>query len=138
MPRKSQGGLPSTIERSSPKAKRTYNKTLQSAEEQYGGDEARAHRVAYSSLKHSFEKVGDHWEEKDGKGPSDRQARQSGAAARNRPKRTAGGVDANASKQHLMERARELDVPGRSRMSKEELVDALQKANRRKTAAARR
>ncbi len=30
-----------------------------------------AHRAAMSALKHSFEKVGDHWEPKDGKGPSD-------------------------------------------------------------------
>ena len=43
------------------------------AAEQYG-DEERAHRVAYSALKHTHEKVGDHWEPKDEYGPSDDQA----------------------------------------------------------------
>jgi hypothetical protein len=33
--------------------------------------------------------------------------------------------------------AKRLDVPGRSRMSKDELVDAIQKANDRATAKAR-
>jgi hypothetical protein len=42
---------------------------------------------------------------------------------------TAGGVDANAGKKHLLEVARRLDVSGRSRMTKNELVEAIQKAN---------
>ena len=42
---------------------------------------------------------------------------------------TAGGVDANASKKHLMQVTRRLDVSGRSRMTKAELVEAIQKAN---------
>lgn len=138
MPRKATGSLPSTIKRSPPKAQRTYKKTLESAEEEYRGDEARAHRVAYGALKHSFEKVGDHWEPKGKKGPSDAQAAQGGRSARERPKRTAGGVDAEASKAHLMDVARELDVHGRSKMSKDELVKAIQRANRRESAAARR
>ena len=50
---------------------------------------------------------------------------------------TAGGVDANASKRHLYELAQRADVPGRSKMSKDELVEALDKANRRATAKAR-
>src|SRR5215212_8100858 len=121
--------LPSTLQRSDAKAQRTFAKTHDSAVEQYGEGE-RAHRVAFSALKHSFEKVGDHWEPKDAKGPSDRQAARSGGQAR-KGGTTAGGVDANASKTHLMGLARKLDIPGRSRMSKEELVDALQKANAR-------
>ena len=79
--------------------------------------------------------MGDHWEPKREKGPSDRQA------ARSRPRGggdTAGGVDANASKQHLMELARRLEIPGRSKMSKAELVQALQKENKRRTSKARR
>ena len=51
---------------------------------------------------------------------------------------TAGGVDAAASKKHLYELAQRLEVPGRSRMSKDQLVEALQKANDRETARARR
>jgi cation transport regulator ChaB len=127
--------LPSTIHRSPRKAQRTWIEAHDSAVEQYGEGE-RAHRVAFSALKHTFEKVGDHWEPKDEKGPSDRQAARSGRAARTGG-RTAGGVDANATKTHLMELARKLDVPGRSRMSKDELVEALQKANERETRRSR-
>jgi cation transport regulator ChaB len=129
--------MPSTVRRSSSKAQRTWAKTHDSAVEEYGEGQ-RAHRTAFASLKHSFEKVGDHWEEKAGgkKGPSDKQAAKSGAAAR-RGGKTAGGVDANASVTHLRERAKELGVRGRSRMTKQELIDALQKANTRSTAKAR-
>ncbi|KHL01408.1 ChaB family protein [Sinomonas humi] len=125
--------LPSTLQRSDRKAQQTFAKAHDSAEETYG-DEQRAHRVAYSALKHTHEKVGDHWEPKEGKGPSDAQAE--GGRKTSRP--TAGGVDANASKKHLYELAQKLDVPGRSNMSKEELVDALQKANDKKTAESRK
>ncbi|MDQ2584198.1 ChaB family protein [Saccharothrix yanglingensis] len=124
--------LPGTVARSPKKAQRTWIKAHDSAVETYGEGE-RAHRTAFSALKHSFEKVGDHWEPKAEKGPSDEQA------ARGTPKRgkTAGGVDANAGKAHLYELAKRLDVPGRSTMTKQELVEALQKANDRKTAKAR-
>jgi cation transport regulator ChaB len=70
VPKEDLKDLPGTIRRSPRKAQETYAKTLESAHEQYGGDEERAHRAAYASLKHSFEKVGDHWEPKDQKGPS--------------------------------------------------------------------
>jgi cation transport regulator ChaB len=116
--------LPSTIKRSPKHAQDTYAETLDSAIEQYGDGE-RAHRTALSSLKHSFEKVGDHWEPEEQRGPSDEQA--AGRVDTDRP--TAGGVDANASKKHLLEVAKRLDVRGRSRMTKAELVDAIQKAN---------
>jgi hypothetical protein len=129
--------LPSTLERSPAKAQETYIHTLESAERDHGDGEA-AHRIALSALKHSFEKVGDHWEAKRHKGPSDRQAARSGAAARRRGTSTAGGVDANASKAHLIDLARKLDVPGRSKMSKAELVDAIDRANRNASARARR
>jgi cation transport regulator ChaB len=137
MPSRRSGDLPSTLQRSPAKAQRTYKKTLESAEEQYD-DEARAQRTAYGSLKHSFEKVGDHWEPKDRKGPSDAQSEQRGRAARDHPKPTAEGVDANASKSHLLDVAKRLEVSGRTRMSKDELVDAIKAANRRATAQARR
>jgi cation transport regulator ChaB len=127
--------LPSTLERSPKKAQRTWIKAHDAAVDEYGEGE-RAHRTAFSALKHSFEKVGDHWEAKDEKGPSDKQAAKKGAAAR-KGGDTAGGVDANATKEHLMELARELDVPGRSKMTKDELVEALQKANDRETRRSR-
>src|SRR5215217_2661317 len=128
--------LPSTLLRSPAEAQETYIHTLESAERTHGDGEA-AHRIALSALKHSFEKVGDHWEAKTSKGPSDRQAARSGAAARRRRSSTAGGVDANASKAHLMDVARKLDVPGRSKMAKAELVEAIDRANRNASARAR-
>ncbi len=124
--------LPSTLQRSPDKAKRTFAKTYDSAAESYGDGE-RAARTAFSSLKHTHEKVGDHWEPKDGKGPSDDHA----AEGRTSPKPTQEGVDANASKRHLYDVAKRLDVPGRSRMSKQELVEAIKKANRKASADAR-
>jgi cation transport regulator ChaB len=127
--------LPSTLERSPDKAQRTWIKTHDSAVEEYGEGE-RAHRTAFASLKHSFEKVGDHWEEKDEKGPSDDQAARSGRAARSGGE-TSEGVDANATKAHLMDLAKRLDVTGRSRMTKAELVEAIKKANRKETRKSR-
>jgi cation transport regulator ChaB len=124
MPTKKED-LPDTLKRSPAKAQRTYAETLDSAEETYDST-ARAHRTAWSAVKHSFEKVGDHWEAKDEKGPSDPQSKQRGAAARNRPKRTHGGVDVEGNtREQLYERAKRAGVDGRSRMTKSELADAL-------------
>ncbi|SEH72625.1 Rho termination factor, N-terminal domain [Mycolicibacterium rutilum] len=122
--------LPSTLQKSDAKAQRTFAKAHDAAAEEYGEGE-RAHRVAYSALKHSYEKVGDHWESKSQKGPSDSRARSGGPNAKGD---TAEGVDANASKKHLMEVARRLDISGRSTMNKSELVSAIKKANRRVSA----
>jgi cation transport regulator ChaB len=120
--------LPGTIKRSPKKARNTYAKTLDSAIEEYGDGE-RAHRTALAALKHSFEKVGDHWEPKTKKGPSDAKA----AGGRKTKAKTAGGVDANASKKHLLEVAKRLDIGGRTTMKKGELVKAIQKANAKAT-----
>ncbi|RJU00903.1 cation transport regulator ChaB [Arthrobacter frigidicola] len=124
--------LPSTLQRSGGAAQATFARTLESAEEQYGDGE-RAHRTAFAALKHTHEKVGDHWEPKEKNGPSDARAEGGGDSSRD----TAGGVDANASKAHLYDLAKRLGVPGRSTMTKEELVDALQKANDASTRRAR-
>lgn len=110
--------LPGTIERSSAQAQRTFAEVHDHAADEYG-DEERAHRVAYAALKHTHEKRGDHWEPKDHKGPS-------GPKAREGHGESFGGVDLfGSSKAELMKRARELDVPGRSKMSKEELARAI-------------
>jgi hypothetical protein len=127
MPAKKE--MPSTLRRSPGKAQRTWSKVHDAAVEQYGEGE-RAHRTAFDALKHQFEKVGDHWEPKEEWGPSDSQAAKSGPAAR-RGGKTAEGVDANATKSHLMDIARKLDVRGRSKMDKDELVEAIQRANDR-------
>ncbi|MGE2835394.1 ChaB family protein [Mycobacterium sp. SMC-4] len=122
--------LPSTLQKSDDKAKRTFAKAHDSAAEEYGEGE-RAHRVAYSALKHSYEKVGDHWEPKDEKGPSDKRAESGGPRASGDSNE---GVNANASKKHLLDIARRLDISGRSKMTKDELVKEIQKANRRESA----
>src|ERR1700753_761010 len=100
-----QSELPSTLRRSDGKAQRTFAKAHDSAAEEYGSEE-RAHRVAYAAVKHSFEKVGDHWERKQQKGPSDKRSERGGL---HNPIPSAEGVDANASKKHLLDIARRLD-----------------------------
>lgn len=139
MPKTTRGGdpkkseLPSTLQRSEAKAQRTFAKAHDAAAEEYGEGE-RAHRVAYAALKHSYEKVGDHWERKAVRGPSDERARSGGP---NPSGRSAEGVDASAPKKHLLDVARRLDIHGRSTMTKDELVAAIQKANRRETRRSR-
>ncbi len=128
-----QDELPSTLRRSDEKAQRTFAKAHDSAAQEYG-DERRAHQVAFAAVKHSYEKVGDHWEAKDRRGPSDKQAE----GGRDTDRGTKGGVDANATKEHLMDVARRLEIRGRSSMTKEELVHAIEKENDRRTARARR
>jgi hypothetical protein len=105
--------IPSTIQRSGKKAQETWSAAHDSAVDSYGEGE-RAHRTAFSALKHAA------------------RGNRSGDLS------TAGGVDANASKKHLQDLARRLDVKGRSKMDKDELVEAIRKANDRETAKARR
>jgi cation transport regulator ChaB len=118
MPKTTKGGqpktdeLPSTLRRSNAKAQRTFAKAHDAGADQYGS-ESRAHRVAYSALKRSFEK--------------DARAERGGL---HNPIPSEEGVDANASKKHLLDVARRLDIPGRSTMDKSDLVDAIKKHNR--------
>lgn len=139
MPKTTQRGdakkseLPATLQRSDEKAQRTYAKAHDSALDEYGS-EARAHRVAYSALKHSYEKVGDHWEAKDRRGPSDERSKSGGPSAKGS---TAEGVNANASKKHLIEVAGQLSITGRWKMNKNELISAIKKTNRRANARSR-
>jgi hypothetical protein len=125
MPRdRAREDIPGTIARSPAKARRLYREVHDNAVRQYGEGE-RAHRTAFDALKHSFEKVGDHWEPKEHKGPSDAQAARRGPAAR-RGGRTAGGVDVlGHTREELYERAKRLGVKGRSRMTKQELGEAI-------------
>jgi cation transport regulator ChaB len=131
MPKMTRGGnvrkseLPDTIKRSPAKAQRQFAKTHDSAAEQYGEGE-RAHRTAYASLKHDYEKVGDHWERKHEPGPSD--PRSEGTTREKQLGRgeTFGGVDYEGNtKAELYERAKRLGVDGRSKMSKRELARAI-------------
>ena len=116
-------GMPDTIKRSPEKAQRTWLETRESAINAYG-DGRRAHQTAYAALKHSFEKVGDRWEPKKRKGPSD--PRSKNPRARENRGKAYGGVDFEGhSKQELYERAAKLDISGRSRMTKGELAEAI-------------
>lgn len=120
--------IPQTLQRSDAQAKRTWAKAYDAAMEQYG-DESRAARTAWAALKHTHEKVGDHWRPKDHTGPSDSRAESSSRRGGD----TAGGVNANATKEELYSQAQELEIDGRSSMSKDELVTALQKESQRRT-----
>src|ERR671911_1959729 len=112
MPAKKED-LPSTLERSPKKVQRTYEKTLDSAHEQYDSEE-RAHRTAWDAVKHIAEKKGDHWELKDETGPSDEQAARSGRFAREHRAETHGGINAKKSKKELYEDAKEAGIEGPS------------------------
>ena len=126
MPRKPVQ-LPETLRRSPEKAQRTYLKVKENAEKQYGAGE-KAARTAIAAVKHGFEKVGDHWEAKEVPGPSDPRSKLTTAEKRAGKGETFGGVDVEGnSKRDLLERARALHIPGRSRMSKEELASAISK-----------
>jgi cation transport regulator ChaB len=115
--------LPGTLRRSPKKAQDTFAKAHDSALQEYG-DEERASRVAWGAVKHQFEKVGDRWEYKDHKGPSD--PRSKNPRAREGQGQSFGGVDYEGhTKQELYERAARLNVQGRSKMSKAELAAAI-------------
>jgi cation transport regulator ChaB len=121
--------MPSTIQRSDARAREIYSKTHDAAVEQYGEGE-RAHRTAFASLKHEYRKSGDRWVSKGHRGPSDPQA----AGDRTTHRMTAGGYDVgpSATVKELREEARELRIRGRSKMSKDELKQAIMhKAGRR-------
>lgn len=126
-----QSEIPATLRRSEQHARDTFAKTYDSAMEEYD-DESRAARTAWSAVKHAYEKVGDHWEPKDDRGPSDASSEQGGLNGLP----TAGGVDANASKRHLYQLAQRLDIAGRSSMTKDQLVQAIDEANQRATRTA--
>jgi hypothetical protein len=100
---------------------------LSHAEEEYGDGE-RAHRTAFAALKHSFEKRGDRWEPKGHKGPSDPRSTKSTEEKREGKGETFGGVDYYGhTKEQLYNRAKQLDIDGRSHMSKKELARAIAK-----------
>lgn len=102
-----QEDIPSTLERSPDKVQRTYEKTLDSAHDQYDSEE-RAHRTAWDSVKNVAEKKGDHWEVKGGGG---------------------GSSGEDQTKDELYEKAKGLEIEGRSSMSKSELEKAVEKAS---------
>jgi hypothetical protein len=89
--------LPGTLQRSPEKAQRTYAKALDSAHDQYDSE--------------------------DESGPSDERSKSGGPNASGR---SAGGVDVEGhTKDELYERAKDLDVEGRSKMDKHELGQAI-------------
>ena len=116
--------LPSTLQRSPKHAQEIYSEVHDSAVASFGEGE-RAHRTALAALKHSYEKVGDRWRPKKRRGPSDPRAARGGLAAR-RGGESFGGVDFfGHTKEELYERAQRLGIKGRSRMTKRELAQAI-------------
>jgi hypothetical protein len=110
--------LPGTLQRSSAKAQRTY---LQRVRERVacGPDGVRR---AEARLREGRRPLGAEEEAR----PVRSAGAQGGCRARDQPKRTFGGVDVEGhTKAALYERAKKLDVADRSRMSKEELADAI-------------
>jgi cation transport regulator ChaB len=121
--------MPSTLRRSDKRAQDIWVKTHDSAVDTYGEGE-RAHRTAFASLKNEYRKSGDKWVPKGHRGPSDPQA----AGNRFTHRMTAGGYDVGpgATVKELRQEARELEIPGRSKMNKAELKSAItKKAGRR-------
>ena len=127
--------LPSTIQRSDEHAQAIYAKTHDSAVEMYG-EGRRAHQTAFAALKHSYKKSGDRWVPKDRKGPSDPQAARSTSTSNrstDKPRATAGGKEVPLEqwpKDALYDQAQNLDIEGRSKMSKGELISAIKKQSR--------
>ncbi len=140
MPEKGSKGeyapLPSTLERSPKKAQDTYEATLEAAETSYDHDEERAHRAAWASVKHSFEKVGDHWEPKEQRGPSDPRAASGGP---NPSGESYHGVDVmGKTKDDLLAEARELGAHVTTHMRKDEIAHAIERENANATDRARK
>jgi hypothetical protein len=123
MPTKPTTRLPSTLQRSPTQARRTFAKVLDRAVQQYGDGEA-ARRTAFAVLKRGFEKIGDHWEPKPKKGPSDPRSKQTSTRAKRLGRgETFGGVDLYGhTRQELLERARELGLRGITKLNKQELA----------------
>lgn len=101
-PKKS--ALPDTVARSGKKARRTFAHAHDSALEEYGTEE-QARKVAYAALKQTHRKSGDRWTKKGAKDDA--------------------GVSTDWSKAALYDVAKELDIDGRSTMSKRDLVRAI-------------
>ncbi|WP_018639924.1 ChaB family protein [Parafrankia elaeagni] len=118
--------LPGTLRRSPAKVRRTYEKTLDNAHEEYG-DEERAHRTAWGAVKNIAEKKSDHWELKDEPGPSDSRSKLPQSARRRGEGETFGGIDVEGNtRDELIQRARRAGVRGYSSMTKADLARALQ------------
>jgi ChaB/Rho termination factor, N-terminal domain len=126
--------LPSTLRRSSKSAQHKWSVIHDAAVEQYGEGE-RAHRTAFAGLKETHERRGDRWVAKKRGGPSDPRAAQPTTAAKRAGRgKTYFGVSAyQNTKQELYDRARSLGIEGRSRMSKDELAEAIGKRQQSRT-----
>lgn len=115
--------LPATLRRSEATARRTWIAAHDSAVAEYG-EGARAHQTAWAALERTYAKVGDRWEPKSSAGRSNPPGR-----GRTGGRMTYGGVDfAGSTRQELYDRARALDIAGRSRMNKSELALAIARA----------
>ena len=131
-PTTSREDLPGTLQRSPKKVQNTYAETLDHAHAEYEGDEARAHRTAWGSVKNVAEKKGDRWELKDHTGPSDPHSKLPAKQKREGQGETFGGIDIEGNtRAELQERAKKAGVTGYSKMTKVELGRALNRKENR-------
>ena len=136
----------SKLERSPKKPKARTSKKRDSAAGEFG-EGKRVLRTAVKAVKHTLEKAVDPGEPKRKKEPglvkaADGRSRKKSSLAkavdgRRGKGKTTGKAKTSASKHDLMDRAKKLDISGRSRMTKTELVDAIRKADAKSTRRAR-
>jgi len=92
---KGETAVPSTLERSDKHAQEIYKKAHDAALEQYGGEEARAHRVAFAAVRREYEKQGDRWVRKPEGGTTGPRSTRSSSMPQGRspgqPRSRAGG-----------------------------------------------
>ncbi len=115
--------LPGTIQRSPKEAQETFAKAHDSAVETYGEDRQRAHRTAYSALKHKFESAATTGSRRGTgavrpAGQEPRRPQRQGQELRRRGRR-------GQQQEGALRPRRLLDVQGRSKMNKEELAEAI-------------
>ena len=95
-------------------AQHIYRAAHDSAVSEYGEGE-RAHRIAFAAVKHEYKKVGDRW--------APRAERKAVVASGSRAISSREGP----TRAELYERAKRLDIPGRSKMTKDALAQAVKR-----------
>lgn len=120
--------VPDAIRHPLNKAQEIWTRAQHTAVAAYGEGQ-RAYRIARTALKEALATVGEQREREQDRGASalHRAPRSQGQQAT----RPAARVGTDTTKAHLMEVAKQLEVPGRSRMSKGELIEAIEQTSSR-------
>jgi hypothetical protein len=123
------------FQKSGRRAQESYAKALDSAIQTYGAGD-RARRSAIASVSRTFQRLGDRWVPRSPQSARTAQATRRSASSANSSRPTqSGNIDMKSTKDNLMNAARRMQIPGRSRMNKPELVAALRKANRTRSSS---